>query len=114
MANAIENYVYGTFARGAARRNKVFNLTIDQLLSIVSQPCVYCGTMHSNYATRNRKAGPITLAYNSVDCVDPTAGYSVDNCVSCCKYCNAAKTDQDVDTFKASAWLAQRIADVRG
>ena len=41
--------------------------------------------------------------YNGIDRVDNKIGYTLKNCVTCCKYCNNAKKDNDVDEFKE--WL---------
>jgi hypothetical protein len=38
---------------------------------------------------------------NGVDRVENSLGYSVDNCVACCKICNWMKLTLSVDEFKA-------------
>ena len=37
------------------------------------------------------------------DRVDSSLGYTVSNCVPCCKYCNQAKNDRSVSEFLAHA-----------
>jgi len=38
--------------------------------------------------------------YNGVDRVDNTVGYTLDNCVSCCKICNNSKATLTLDEWK--------------
>jgi hypothetical protein len=42
---------------------------------------------------------------NGIDRVDNTKGYSVDNCVPCCRRCNVAKADMTPDQFLGWASL---------
>jgi hypothetical protein len=37
--------------------------------------------------------------YNGIDRVDNTRGYSIDNCVACCKQCNWAKRELPQQEF---------------
>lgn len=39
------------------------------------------------------------IAYNSIDRVDPTKGYIIDNCVPCCTTCNYMKRILQRDEF---------------
>jgi hypothetical protein len=51
-------------------------LTEAEFLSFWQQPCHYCGS---------------AIATIGVDRIDSSKGYSLDNCVPCCKVCNQMK-----------------------
>jgi len=85
---------------GAAKsRNHIVTLTEDQIVDLFEQPCNYCGVIASNRAYRSTGA----YYYNGIDRIDNTVGYTVENCVTCCKQCNYAKRDMGVDDF--CAWI---------
>jgi len=46
--------------------------------------------------------------YNGIDRIDSKLGYSADNVVSCCFFCNRAKMDRSFEDFMA--WIAQLVA----
>jgi deoxycytidylate deaminase len=48
------------------------------------QPCIYCGKQ-------------ITTA--GIDRIDNNVGYTIDNCVACCRVCNWMKMQMDVDEW---------------
>ena len=54
--------------------------------ALISSPCAYCGKIQEQF--------------NGLDRIDSSKGYTIDNVVSCCKYCNFAKNDLTVDEFK--------------
>jgi 5-methylcytosine-specific restriction endonuclease McrA len=37
---------------------------------------------------------------SGIDRIDNTLGYNIENCVSCCKDCNRAKSDKTLNEFK--------------
>jgi 5-methylcytosine-specific restriction endonuclease McrA len=51
--------------------------------------CSYCGLKPQFPHTRN-----------GIDRVDSSKGYTEDNCVSCCTFCNYSKLDYTIDEFK--------------
>ena len=107
--NAVEKYIYSQYVRCATKRGYTFNLSIDVFFAIADGDCVYCKTVASNTATRARKSGDLVRRYNGVDRVNSDLPYTVGNCVSCCKFCNAAKSNMPLATFLTSDWLAARI-----
>jgi hypothetical protein len=50
--------------------------------------CVYCG-----------KPSGWPNSRNGIDRIDSSVGYVVENCVSCCRACNGAKSNQTTDDF---------------
>ena len=43
--------------------------------------------------------------HNGIDRVDPSKGYTIDNCVSCCSKCNYAKHDMTISEY--NEWLTK-------
>lgn len=85
--NNIERYIH-QYKSNAQRRNINFNLTREEFINIVSQPCYYCGTL----PTQEKLIG--------IDRVDSSKDYTIDNCVPCCEVCNKMKLD-----YSVSEWL---------
>ena len=113
MTLAIENYIIRQYRHCAERRNIPFLLTNDEVVKFFDLPCVYCGAMHSNKATRKQYAIS-TRAYNGIDRINSDQPYSIGNTVVCCGKCNAAKSDMSVEAFMVSEWLKLRIQEVNG
>jgi hypothetical protein len=67
----------------AKRRGYAWDITKEQALWLLHQPCVYCG---------KERAGGIDRAKNEY-------GYTVLNSVSCCKTCNMTKHAKTIKAF---------------
>ena len=75
-------------------------------------PCHYCGIESSKRLedrTSEKSQGKLlsstVVNCNGIDRLDSNLGYTVDNCVPCCKYCNTAKNTMSVDDFLA--WVGR-------
>lgn len=110
---AIEKYIIRQYKGCAEKRGIEFLLTDTQVVEFFDLPCVYCGTEHSNTATRNQYAVKVRK-YNGIDRINSAQPYSISNTVSCCGECNAAKSDSSVKDFLNSDWLALRIETMKG
>lgn len=71
------NTIFYDYKHHAEKRNIPFNLSFNDFKKLILQPCCYC------------KSPPNKL--NGVDRKDNSKGYTKDNSVACCKYCNFAK-----------------------
>lgn len=99
--------------RGAARRRqKVFNLSKDDIFELCSKPCFYCNSKPSQIAEVNIKNwGKKTtqlhgrFIYNALDRVDNNLGYVTNNVVPCCPICNFAKHTLTEERFYN--WIEQ-------
>lgn len=111
--NAIENYIYRQYVACASKRGYSFNLDIDTFFAIADGECVYCKAKNTNKAVRAQYAVK-EREYNGVDRVNSDLPYTVGNCVSCCKHCNAAKSAMPLDKFLSSDWLKARVIQVNG
>ena len=76
---------FSLYKRKALFRGKPFSMSFDEFMGFWQQPCVYCGS-------------PIRTV--GIDRVDNEIGYSIGNCVPCCKVCNTMKL-----TFSTGEWL---------
>ena len=92
------------YKRNARLRNMAFTLSKEEVLSLITNECFYCGDKESNLLKPNK--GSVFL-YNGIDRMDSSIGYLMSNCVACCTMCNRAKRDFDQKSFIA---MAVRIA----
>lgn len=90
----------------AKRRGLPFTLTEEQFNLLITSPCHYCGLPPSTPVSITSSAAHEDFRYTGVDRVDSSQGYSISNCVPCCKHCNFAKLDRPLDEWLG--WI-QRI-----
>ena len=76
---------YNMYKKNAKKRNLIFELSKEEFYELTSKPCYYCGDLHN---------------YNGIDRIDSNEGYVLDNCISCCEYCNKMKLD-----YSAEFWI---------
>lgn len=73
---------------GSAKTRKInFAISDDEMLELYGAPCFYCGFE----AKPNDSLG--------IDRLNADTGYTYDNSVACCKWCNYSKQTMDFDTF---------------
>lgn len=103
--NATEKNLYATMI---VRRSKIidmeYNLDYDKFLKLIYSNCYYCGECGTNkWKDRELKnlgeKEPFFIIYNGIDRVDNSIGYTNENCVPCCRFCNAAKMDRTKEEF---------------
>lgn len=102
------NSLFNTYLSAAKRRKYPFLLTKGEFKALVSQNCYYCNSI-PRPSCFNKKANGILLA-NGVDRVDNSSGYSMDNCVPCCKNCNIAKATMSQKDF--FAWIRDLFSEL--
>lgn len=81
--------------RSYAKRNKFYEdtmMSFEEWKKLIKLPCYYCGTPPSNSARG--------VLYSGLDRVNTDRGYTVDNCVSCCKLHNFIKGRVTIDIIK--------------
>lgn len=92
------NYMYKRYKIQATKRGIDFSLTNSEVGCLFKNVCHYCGTSPSNICIRPGKSfGSFT--YNGIDRVDNNKGYTIENCVACCKRCNYSKSNYTKDDF---------------
>jgi hypothetical protein len=90
--------LYRVYRVKAEKRNKPWNLTLKEFESFIKEPCVYCGK-DPDQVLKQPKSGKIQITYSGIDRIDSSLGYCVSNCVSCCKWCNVAKSNRECDDW---------------
>lgn len=89
-----KNRILRTYKGHATSRNLEFKLTNKEFEELIVKECHYCGIQPSNIKNpeSTNKYGNITpFRYNGIDRVDSSVGYTIENCVPCCKLCNRSK-----------------------
>lgn len=95
--------LFGEYRKNAIKRGLSFELSLEQVKTITSQPCYYCGTSPKQVYVK-RKIRKITpYIYNGIDRIDNTKGYIRGNVVSCCGICNKMKHSYSIDIFLSQA-----------
>jgi hypothetical protein len=72
------------------------DMTLDEFIQLSQQKCHYCKAGPSNKFCVKR--GKI-FHYNGLDRVDSSKPHIKNNCVTCCRWCNAAKDNRSVKDF---------------
>lgn len=89
------NNLFSRYRSNAVSRKMDFLLTKEQLKELTSANCYYCNKLPSQV----QKSHNGEYVYNGVDRLNNNAGYSLENCVSCCKACNFAKLERSKEEF---------------
>lgn len=97
--------LYSHYTTSSKRRGITFELSQDEALELFIGNCEYCGQPPSQRATTNTRIVQDVFLYNGIDRVNNEEGYTVKNCVSCCKTCNYAKSGMSQDEF--IAWIVR-------
>lgn len=98
------NVLKARYKRSAKRRNILFELTDDELRYYFEENCVYCNELPNQKAfisdPNSSEARQYSeYLYNGIDRIDNNEGYTVVNCVTCCKICNMMKKDLSFEEF---------------
>lgn len=101
---ASARHLYYVYRRSAKKRSLEFNLSFNDAIEIWKQPCSYCGAEPQIVYQHNPNSNG-GIIYNGIDRINNDLGYTKDNCTSCCKICNFAKRNQDLEDFKT--WVKQ-------
>jgi len=86
---AAKNGTLAGYKNSARKRNLVFELSWDEFIHMTSQNCFYCGSKPKQVYSSSNNTGD--YIHNGIDRIDNSKGYTLENCVSCCKICNYAK-----------------------
>ena len=83
----INKWTYLKYKNRTMRRGVTFELTKGEFEDLKSQNCRYCHRPSTNDHS------------NGIDRMEPTKGYVLSNCVSCCYDCNLMKRSCSIDDF---------------
>lgn len=113
------NEIFAKMIWGAKKRGLSFELTLEQVKQLCLQPCHYCGTrpQEDKILFNKRKLGAKNFKQedyqrylfkrNGIDRIDSSKGYTIENCIPCCKICNKAKLDYSYEYFMK--WVEQLV-----
>lgn len=87
------------YKRHAERRGYKWQLTRKDVEVLVKKNCFYCNSEPKNVKKTKNSIGD-GLIYSGIDRIDNTKNYTKENCVPCCKVCNYAKSDMDLQEFQ--------------
>lgn len=94
---SILSLLYENYKRNALKRNYIFDLTLGQFEILINKDCHYCG---SEPLQIFKKKGMLeSIKYNGIDRQDNEKGYTLENTVTSCKFCNFAKSNYDIKDF---------------
>lgn len=91
------NGLFNAYKSSARHKGMLFELSKDDFRILTKNNCFYCGSSPSSIATRPTRNGE--YIYNGIDRVDNSKGYTLDNCVSCCGFCNRMKLTAKKEDF---------------
>jgi hypothetical protein len=93
---AMFNIVYRHSYKSRAFNSGIdFSINESDFRKITASSCAYCGSAPCTTVAR----GKSSFTYNGIDRLDPCKGYTLDNVVPCCKWCNYAKRLLPVSEF---------------
>jgi len=94
-----QHKVYSYYKAHARRKGYPFTINKADFLKMIVKPCFYCGNQFGNINKSEYNNGD--FEYTGIDRFDPNLGYTIENCVPCCKDCNMAKNTHRCEDFIA-------------
>ena len=96
---AAYNLLLGTYKKNAKLAHRAFKLSSKLFRILTKANCYYCGIAPQQVSKAKSTNGD--YVYNGIDRIDSSKGYTKDNCVTCCKWCNTMKLDRGKQEFLA-------------
>ena len=93
--DSAKNKLLLSYRTNAKRRGLLFSLSSDSFFNLTTKNCFYCGS----HPQQTIKSNSEEYTYNGIDRINNDSGYSLENCVPCCKICNKAKKDRTFNSF---------------
>jgi hypothetical protein len=102
FGEACFNEIFYNYKRRASKKYLEFKLTKSQFFKLTQLPCYYCKfPPFSIQKGGKQKFG--SFKYNGLDRINNKIGYTIDNVVTCCEFCNRAKYTHKKEEFER--WL---------
>jgi hypothetical protein len=92
------NAAFGIYARNALDRGSTFEISKDKFRELTKKNCYYCDA-EPNRVFTNSGLCKSSYTCNGLDRIDNSIGYTLANCVPCCKICNQMKSNKSFDEF---------------
>jgi hypothetical protein len=94
---AFTNGRHNSYKQSALKRKIHFDLTPEDVHTIIIQDCIYCGQKPLLRDIKYIKG--IQYPHNTIDRIDSNKGYIRNNIQSCCKICNMMKNSLTSEEF---------------
>lgn len=88
--------VYLGYKKSAKKRGLPFLIDVDFFKDTIKKNCFYCNSLPSNKVSSFSDI----LKYNGLDRKDNNKGYTKENCVPCCSFCNRSKNNHSLKEFQ--------------
>lgn len=85
--NNLISSIYARYRIEAHQRGFPYEINKEQFKVLITQPCYYCGLDKQNCQVIHN----VPVRYTGIDRVDNDKGYTISNCVPCCRKCNSKK-----------------------
>jgi hypothetical protein len=99
--------LFANYRNGANNRKLDFFLTLEEFREFIFKNCHYCGSPPVRLNTIENIQQENSIHYNGIDRVNNNIGYQTNNCITCCKICNYAKSSMSYDDF--IIWIGSLI-----
>lgn len=104
--DVILNGRYCHYKNSAKSRNYEFNLTHEEFNVLMVGNCHYCGSEPLTL-TKRQMRDEQSMLLNGIDRFDNAIGYITTNSVTCCRFCNFAKSNFTHDEFQS--WISRLV-----
>lgn len=84
-----KNIIFQRLKQRCKKYKRDLNISKEELYTLSQMSCFYCGLIGSNSAITKYEE----LKYNGLDRIDNDGGYTKDNVLPCCKYCNILRSN---------------------
>lgn len=101
------NIIFNNYKKGAIERDLCFDLNKDKFVELITNNCYYCGSSPNNLYFNSSSSDGYEFYYTGIDRINSDLGYSLNNCVSCCWFCNRAKLNSSYEEFMR--WMHKLI-----
>lgn len=88
--NTVLYNIYIHYISNAKARDIEWKLDEKEFKDIITKPCYYCNSFSNNDSEN---------LYSGIDRIDSTKSYCLQNCISCCKFCNTMKNKFSKESF---------------
>jgi len=97
IGEAALNSLISTYKQNAKQKGISFELSREKCIELFQENCYFCGKPPSKIHKKHNVKGGYT--YSSIDRIDSSLGYTVNNVASCCTECNMLKLNRNNEEF---------------
>lgn len=95
---SVYKFYFGCYKTSARKRGLEFSLSFENFKYLTGLSCNYCNE-EPQEKIKNYRSVKGQIKFNGIDRVNNDLGYSLENCVPCCKDCNRAKQCMSEEDF---------------